>query len=277
MPYLELPDVRLFHEIDDYTDPWTKPETVLFVHGFCETTEAWRAWVPHFSRRYRMLRIDQRGFGQSGAVPRDFPLSTELFVDDLVRVINRLSDEPVHVVGGKSGGISVAVLAATRPDLVRTITLASSIVTPPNAEGWIQHMERHGMRSWARMTMRKRLGSMMPERGIDWWVDLMGATSLSTANAYLRWVGGIDIREDVKRIKCPTLVIGTQAAGKDRETLSAWQKTIPGSELVILPIDGYHAAGTDPDGAAAATLDFLSRHSRSMTPKLLERSEAAAR
>jgi len=261
MPYLESPDAKLFYTIDDHTDPWTKPETVLFVHGFTETGEAWRAWVPHFSRSYRMVRIDQRGFGRSGPVAKDFQLTTELFVDDLLRIINHLSpDQPVHVVGGKSGGISVAVLAATRPDLVRTITLASSIVTPPSGDGWIDHMERHGMRSWARMTMRKRLGSKMPERGIDWWVDLMGATAVSTAHAYLRWVGAIDIREDIRRIKCPTLVIGTNAAGKDREALSAWQKTIPNSELAILPIDGYHSAGTDPDGAAKVTLEFLARH-----------------
>lgn len=277
MPYLDLSDTKLFYTIDDHTDPWTRSETVLFVHGFCESTEAWRAWVPHFSRRYRMIRIDQRGFGQSGAVPKDFQLTTEVFVDDLVRTINALSEEPVHVVGGKSGGISVAVLAATRPDLVRTITLASSIVTPPNAEGWIGHMDRHGMRSWARMTMRSRLGAAMPERGIDWWVDLMGATSLPTAHAYLHWVSGIDIRDDIKRIKCPTLVIGTNASGKDRDSLSAWQKTIPGSELAILPIDGYHAAGSDPDGAARLTLDFIARHSRSTTPKLLERSEGGLR
>ena len=259
MPYLESPESRLYYQVDDSTDPWTKPETVLFVHGFTETGEAWRAWVPHFSRRYRMIRIDQRGFGRSGAVAKDFPLTTALFVDDLVRIINHVAGEPVHVVGGKSGGISVAVLAATRPDLVRTITLASSIVSPPSADGWIDHMERHGMRSWARATMRKRMGSRMPERGIDWWVDLMGETAVSTAHAYLRWVGAIDIREDVKRIKCPTLVIGTNAAGKDRDSLSAWQKTIPDSELEILPIDGYHAAGSDPDAAAKLTLEFLSR------------------
>jgi pimeloyl-ACP methyl ester carboxylesterase len=113
------------------------------------------------------------------------------------------------------------------------------------------------MRSWARKTMRNRLGSRMPERGIDWWVDMMGATALSTAKAYLRWVGAIDIREDIKRIQCPTLVIGTNAAGKDRATMSRWQETIPGSKLEIVPIDGYHAAGTDPDATAKVVLDFL--------------------
>ena len=270
MPYLELPDLKLFYKIDDHTDPWTKPQTVLFVHGFTETTEAWRAWVPHVSRRYRMVRIDQRGFGRSGPVAKDFPLTTELFVDDLVRVINHLSDEPVHVVGGKSGGISVMMLAATRPDLVKTITLASSIVAPPKADGWIDHMERHGMRSWARKTMRNRLGSKMPERGIDWWVDLMGATAVSTAHAYLRWVGAIDIREDLKRIQCPALVIGTEAAGKSKAELEVWQKNIRHSELVILPIDGYHAAGTDPDATAKVTLDFLAKHSTKPSSRTLD-------
>ncbi|MEI6318084.1 MAG: alpha/beta hydrolase [Pseudomonadota bacterium] len=258
MPFLELPDAKLFYEIDDCTDAWTTPETVLFVHGFTENLDAWRAWVPHFSRRYRMIRIDQRGFGRSGPVAEDFPLSTELFVDDLVRIVNHVAGGgPVHVVGGKSGGISSAMLAANRPDLVKTLTLASSIVTPPTGAGWVEHMEQHGMRSWARKTMRNRLGSRMPERGIDWWVDMMGATALSTAKAYLRWVGAIDIREDIKRIQCPTLVIGTNAAGKDRATMSRWQETIPGSKLEIVPIDGYHAAGTDPDATAKVVLDFL--------------------
>lgn len=263
MPYLELPPgLKLFYEIDDSTDPWMRPETVLFVHGFAENIEAWRAWVPHFSRRYRVIRFDQRGFGKTGAVAKDFPLTTELLVGDLSRIIKQLAGGPVHVVAGKSGGISVMMLAATRPDLVKTITLACSLVVPPKAAGWIEHMESHGMKSWARKTMRDRMGSKMPERGIDWWVAMMGATAVSTAHAYLRWVGAIDIREDIKRIKCPTLVIGTDTPRRGKAEFEAWQKTIPGSELAMIASDGYHAAGTDPDVTAKVTLDFIGRHSR---------------
>jgi hypothetical protein len=29
-----------------------------------------------------------------------------------------------------------------------------------------------------------------------------------------------------------------------------------------LPMDGYHAAGTDPEGTANVTLDFIARHTR---------------
>jgi len=261
MPFLDLPDCKLHYLIDDHTDAWTTPDTVLFVHGFTECTDAWRGWVPYFSRRYRVLRIDQRGFGQSTPVPKDYPLTTERYVDDLVEVIKTVARGPVHVVGGKSGGISVMMLAATHPDLVRTITVSCSPVTAPNAGGWIPEMERDGVRSWAKRTQRERMGSEMPEAGIDWWSEMMGRTAMSTVHAYMRWVGAIDIREDLKRIRCPTLVIGTDTARRGRAVFESWQKTIPNSELVILPMDGYHAAGTDPDTTARVTRDFIGRHS----------------
>jgi len=260
MPYLDLPECRMHYTLDDFTDPWTKPQTVLFVHGFTENTEAWRAWVPSIARRYRMLRVDQRGFGQSGPVAADYPLTTARYVEDLALVIRQLADGKAHVVGGKSGGISVMMLAATHPELVRSITVICSPVTPPASEGWIAEMERDGMQSWARRTQRSRMGSRMPEAGIEWWSEMMGRTAVSTAHAYLRWVGAIDIREDIKRIRCPTLVIGTDTKHRGREVFESWQRTIPGSELEILPLDGYHAAATDPDLTAQVTRAFLDRH-----------------
>ena len=260
MPHLQLPDCKLYYTIDDHTAPWRHADTVLFVHGFTESTEAWRQWVPHFSRSYRVLRIDQRGFGRSTAMAKDYRVTTERFVEDLATVIRELADGRAHIVAGKSGGISVMMLAATHPELVRTVAVSCSPVTPPDAQGWLDEMERDGMRSWAKRTQRSRMGTKMPEAGIEWWSDLMGRTALSTAHAYLRWVSAIDIREDIKRIRCPTLVIGTDTKRRGREVFESWQKTIPNSELVILPLDGYHAAATDPDMTAGVTREFIGRH-----------------
>jgi pimeloyl-ACP methyl ester carboxylesterase len=259
MPYLDLPDCRLHYVVDDHSDGWTRPETVLFVHGFTECSEAWRGWVPHVSRRYRMLRIDQRGFGLSTPVAKDYPLTTTRYVDDLVSIVKQVAGGPVHIVGGKSGGISVLVFASQYPELVKTVTVSCTPVTPPNATGWVEEMERSSVRAWAQRTQRERMGSRMSEEGIAWWSDMMGRTALSTVHAYMRWVSAIDIRDDIKKIKAPTLVIGTDTARRGREIFEGWQKTIPGSELQILPIDGYHAAGTAPDMTAEVTLEFIRR------------------
>jgi 3-oxoadipate enol-lactonase len=263
MPILDLsPDLRLHYEIDDWTDPWTRPQTVLLIHGFTENVSAWHGWVPHLARRYRVIRFDQRGFGNTGAVANDFVFSTDLLADDVVRVVNALAGEPVHIVAGKSGGICAARLAATRPDLVRTLTMASCPLLPPQADGWLEQMDTAGMRSWARSTMRARMGSEMPEAGIDWWVDMMGATAVSTAHAYLRWVVTIDVRPDLSRIQCPTLVIATQSNRRSEAEMSAYREGLSRGEFVKLPIDGYHAAGSAPDASARATLEFIERHRR---------------
>lgn len=264
MPYLSLePGCKLYYRIDDYTDPWVEPETVLFIHGANESLDAWRYWVPNLSRHYRLIRFDLRGFGKSTPVSEDFQYTTELFVDDMVRVINHFSKEPVHVVTAKSGGITVTRLAAERPDLVRSITLACCSPFAPKEDGWVAHMERPGgMRSWVRSTMRRRLGSKMPERGIDAWVDLMGSTALATMKAYFRWVTQTDMSPDLPRILCPVLFITTDSPNRTQKEMETYKAAIRHLETAMIPSDGYHASGSDPDATACATLEFLGRHGR---------------
>ena len=264
MPYLTLePDCKLYYRIDDYTDPWAAPETVCFVHGANECLDAWRFWVPNLSRRYRLLRFDLRGFGKSGPVAEEFAFTTELFVDDMVRLITHLSKEPVHVVAAKSGGIAAVRLAAERPDLVHTLTLACCSPFAPKEDGWVAHMERPGgMRSWVRSTMRKRLGTAMPERGIDAWLDLMGSTALSTMKAYFRWVTQTDMSPDLPRIQCPVLFISTSSPNRTQTELQTYRATIRRLETAAIDSDGYHASGSDPDATARVTMDFLARHRR---------------
>ena len=65
MPYLELDkDLKTYYEIYDFTNPWEKSETIFFVHGFTENLTAWNAWIPHLSRKYRLVLFDIRGFGK---------------------------------------------------------------------------------------------------------------------------------------------------------------------------------------------------------------------
>jgi pimeloyl-ACP methyl ester carboxylesterase len=206
-----------------------------------------------------VIRLDLRGFGQSGPVDKDYVYTDEGWMDDLVRVINLVAGEPVHVIGAKSGGISLVKLAVARPDLVKSLTMVCTPILPTDGTGWIDHMEKDGLRSWARSTMRARMGSKMDPRGIDWWVELMGATTLSTAHAYLRWVGTVDIRAELPNIKRPTLVIANDTPRRPRSYFEQYQSQIPGSELIMIPVDGYHPGGTDPDACASATLNFLAK------------------
>ena len=38
---------ELFYTIDDFTDPWTEPETVVMHHGMAKNHKLWFGWGPH--------------------------------------------------------------------------------------------------------------------------------------------------------------------------------------------------------------------------------------
>ena len=261
MPYLEVDDCKLHYAIDDHTDPWTTPDSVVLIHGFSECTEAWRAWVPHLARRFRVIRFDQPGFGLSSPVTSETVFTTASFVGAAARVVTALAGGCAHIVGAKSGGLVTIELARLEPDLVKTITLASTPLDPPKPQQWLAHMEAHGLRSWAQETMPPRLGSAMPPAAVEWWVDLMGRTSIETARAYMRWVSGIDVGANLHEVRCPALVLTTTTPRRaySRSDVDVYRERLPHAEIVALPGDGYHVGASDPDECARITRDFMER------------------
>ena len=261
---LKRPDgCNIFYTVDDCTDPWRKPETMLFVHGLAESGEAWRAWVPHFMRHYRVVRIDLRGFGRSTPMPAEHEWSMDELLDDIEALIKHLGCTRVHLVGAKSGGSMALAMAAHRPALVQTLIGVTPPVLPAaGVDDWVRHINSKGVLDWARHTMQGRLGSAASQAEIDWWVNnLQGKTPLSTLQGYLRWVPKLDIREDVKRITCPTLIITTTGSGlRSVDGVKAWVSQVKTAELLVLDGDAWHAAGAYPDRCAQAALEFLDRH-----------------
>jgi len=253
---------KLYYCIDDFTDPWREPPTVLFVHGLAESGEAWRAWVPHFARQYRVVRVDVRGFGRSTPMPAEYNWTMHALLDDFVALIHHLGCERVHLIGAKSGGSMALKLAADYPQLVQTLVgVTPPVVGPQAASGWLTDIEQHGMLDWARHTMQGRLGSKVPQAEVDWWVNnIQSKTAVSTMQGYLRWVPGLDIRADVERIACPTLIFTTTGSGlRTVDSVMGWQSKIRNSKLIVLESDAWHAAGALPDQCAKAALEFIGR------------------
>jgi pimeloyl-ACP methyl ester carboxylesterase len=266
MPRLQIPpDCELHYRVDDFTSPWTEPETVLMVHGNAESGASWYAWVPLLASHYQVVRPDLRGHGGSTPMPRDFPWTLDIIVEDLCRLLDALNVERCHLVSAKIGGTLARAFAARRPERVRTLTVVGS--PPPLRAGAeaglaerIAEFDRYGVEHWARRTMGGRLGSSFPPEGVEWWIKFMGRTALSTQVGFVPFIARADIRADVPKISCPTLVITTEGSGLATvDETRAWQETIPGSELLVLPGDSFHVAASDAARCAQATLEFIQR------------------
>ena len=258
-------DLDMHYQVDDFTDPWTKPETILLLHGNSESGLAWWAWVPALARHYRVVRPDMRGFGQSTAMPRDYHWTLDRLIEDFVLLMDHLGVDRFHLVGAKIGGTVARAFAARRPERVKTLTLVGTPppLRPGAAEGApavIATLENHGVEYWARQNMGNRLGSAFPPEGFEFWCKFMGRTALSTQLGFMGTIACADIRADLPKIACPTLVVTTEESGLATVAATrAWQEQIKGSELVVLPGNSYHVAATHADQSARATLDFLAR------------------
>ena len=259
------PDAQLHYLVDDFTDPWTTPETILLLHGNCESSLAWYAWVPLLARRFRVVRPDMRGYGASTPMPRDFKWSLDVIIDDYARLMASLGVQRFHLVGAKIGGIIARAFAARRPERVSTLTVIGS--PPPLRQGaeripaLTEEFETLGVEHWARRTMAGRLGDRFPARGVEWWIEFMGRAPVSTLVGFNATINYSDIRADLTKIACPTLVITTEDSGlASVEETRAWQQTIRQSELLVLPGNSFHAAASDADSCAQATLEFIGRH-----------------
>src|SRR5215467_13630110 len=256
-------DLQMHYEVDDFTDPWREKETILLLHGNAESSAAWYAWVPVLARRYRVVRPDMRGFGASTSMPRDYPWTLDGLIDDFVRLMDMLEIGRFHLVGAKIGGTIARAFAARRPERVMTLTVAGT--PPPMREGaaerapeLAQEFETQGVEHWARRTMAGRLGETFPPEGVEWWIKFMGRTAVSTQIGFMKTIACADIRTDVPKIACPTLVITTDASGlASVEKTRAWQQQIPRSNLLILSGNSYHVAASHAERCAEAAADFI--------------------
>ncbi|HAA92762.1 MAG TPA: hypothetical protein DCS82_02170 [Rhodospirillaceae bacterium] len=254
------PDGHIHYRIDDFIRPWDSADTVCCVHGFCESSLAWNPWVPILGQQLRVVRHDQRGFGRSTAMPKDFPWSVDVLADDLINLIETVIKTPVHVVGAKIGGPVTVRAAAKRPDLVKTLTLCSTPLKGPDGAPVAKLMANQGMRAYAETTMGPRLAGM-PQEAVDFWIELMASTAPSTAMGFMKNVSKIDVTGDLPNLKCPTLVITVDSPKRPIEDTRRWQATIPSSELVVLDSDSYHLAVTEADECASLTARFIEKYS----------------
>jgi len=99
-------------------------EPVLFLH---QTPRSWREYqgvLPIASRHVRAIAMDTIGFGQSDSMSE--PMSIELFAGVAVEVIAALGLDSMHIVGHHTGGVIGVEVAASQPELVRSLVLSAT-------------------------------------------------------------------------------------------------------------------------------------------------------
>src|SRR5690606_4457196 len=118
MPYAESKGARLYFEETGSGRP------IVFVHEFGADLREWEQQVRWFSREYRCIRFNARGYP-----PSDVPQSDELYgyehaADDIGAVLDALDIEKAHIVGLSMGAYATLQFGLRQPARASALVVA---------------------------------------------------------------------------------------------------------------------------------------------------------
>ena len=116
--------------------------TLVLIHGYSDNMNMWYNQVPEFSKRYRVLTYDVRGFGETEKAE---PYSMGGYAEDLYELLRVLGIKKACVLGYSMGGRIGLHLTFRHPEMVVGLVFANSgvggTVTPEREARWKMMVE----------------------------------------------------------------------------------------------------------------------------------------
>ncbi len=263
MPWIEANGVSLRYEQSGQGEG-----LVVLVHEAGGSLESWDAIMPGLQARFRVLRYDQRGFGQSERAPI---LSLAGMVADLRALLNvlQLDREPAQLVGTAIGGTIVLAFAAAYPERVRNVVATSPVTGSIPAAGReslekrAQTVVREGMRAVVDsalfrsypVALRRNTDSFRRYRALFLANDPESFAALS------RSYGEVDLQPVYPNVACPALVIGcTQDPIKPAVECAAAAAAMPDGRYLEL-CSGHFLAVQSPQLLTDTLVEFFGANS----------------
>ncbi len=240
-------------------------ECLVLVHGAGDSLRLWDAQVAEFSRCYRVLTYDIRGFGETELGEAEVDVS--LLAADLRELLRALDIDYAFALGHSMGGRIALQLAIEQPEMVRALILSSSgIGVGPRPAGaderrrqLIEALERGDLETVAEQMTASSFSPGLNERDTALFERYKRIKLANDPRAFARvWLAVMQAPPpDVSRLSCPVLIIaGERDAFMSVEMAKAAQAAITGSRLKLLPT-GHTPALEAPQEFSRIVFDFL--------------------
>lgn len=99
-------------------------DTLVFIHGLSDSLLYWEFLATHLKSDYQVVRYDLRGHGSSPL--GDEEISIDVYVNDLVGLLDELKIDKVNLAGFSLGGMIALKFAIEYPQRVSSLVLMSS-------------------------------------------------------------------------------------------------------------------------------------------------------
>ena len=239
---------------------------IVFIHGFPFDHRMWDNQIEELSKECFCVSYDIRGLGESPSGEGQFTM--EMFVDDLLKIIETLKlDKPV--ICGLSMGGYIALRAVEKFEKeLRALILCDTKSAADNNDVKLKRAE--GIKKINEMGVEKFVNDFVPNCFAEESLSKsfyketlkrsLKSSPISVKGCLLAMAGRTDTTEYLSKIKIPVLVI---CGEKDKLTPPAVMKemanTISDSQFQIIPGAGHISPLENPEAVNKTIKDFLSR------------------
>ena len=259
MPYVSAGDgVKLYYEEAGQGTP------ILFVHEFMGEYRSWEAQLRYFSRRYRCIAYNARGYPPSDVPENMADYDFEHQRAGVLAMLDGLKLDKAHIVGLSMGAFATFYFGMKWPQRALSLTLAGigsgslpearlrfkqeseAAATKLLAEGWEKSAATRG-----NSPTRVQLQNKNP-RGFAEFIALVSQHSAQGSALTLQGYQALrpslgDFKEEMARCTVPTLII---SGDEDEPCLDAslmLKRHMPSAGLAFMPQTGHACNLEEPE------------------------------
>ncbi len=215
-------------------------EPLLFIHGLSDSLLYWELLASNLKDNYQIIRVDLRGHGESELGSDE--ISVDLYVDDLIGLLNELNVDKVNLIGFSLGGAIALDFAIRHPEMVCSLVVMSSFAKADDYLTQILNQFKsrlnNGFKDFYDFILPKVLCPDVIEENRE-ELEFLREISSKNANveAFIKAVDAglaFDVEDKLSQITVPTLIL----SGKYDEIIPPYiqkgmQEKIKGSKMII--------------------------------------------
>ena len=278
MPFVESHGVKLYYEATGAGTP------IIWIHEFAADYRTWEAQVRRFSRDYRCITYNARGYPPSDVPADDAAYGYEQERDDLVRLMDALAIPQAHLVGLSMGAYTGLQAAMTYPERVTSLVFSSggSGAYKPERERFLrdvrdaaERMLQDGMEPVSRAMGTGPTRIQLLNKDPRGWEEFRRylaehsalGSALTMRNFQAHRPSLFDFDAELRRLDVPVLLAVGDEDDPVIEVNVYLKRTLPRAGLWVHPKTGHGMNLEEPDEYNHRIAQFLSAVERGAWPR----------
>jgi pimeloyl-ACP methyl ester carboxylesterase len=267
MPKALVNGVNLYYEEHGQGTP------LVFVHEFAGEARSWDLQVSFFSRRYRSIAYNARGYPPSDVPDDPKAYSQRQAVDDIRGLLDALKIDRAHICGLSMGGYASLHFGLIYPERALSLVVAGCGYGSggdrkdfqKDVEVTARKFEEDGMAKAAEFYSKGPTRVQFIDKDPKGWKLFHDLLAAQSARGHALTMMGVqrtrpsvfELGEQMEKLTVPTLIMTGDEDDPCLEPNIFMKRKIPTAGLVVIPKAGHTINLEEPEAFNRAVLDFL--------------------